>query len=356
MKLHVKPSAGRLMFALLASLLISILFIGCANSAEGSHEVTFWSSDTAVLDMQAFQQIVTEFEQANPTIHVKLVGQPVEAQGDNSSIVTAVRGGQPPDVYLTDRFTVNQQAATGLLTDISPYIQQDDPTLSQQYLPYAWNEVKYENGVYGLPMETDARALFYNKTLFEQAGINPDIMDPSHGPLTLSELENISFKLDKTDARGNYTQLGFVPWVDEGYAVTWALDYGANFFNNSTCQVTATEPAMIDSLTFLHDWAQRLGYQKASTFQATYLPPNAPPSQTPFFTGHVAMQLSGTWNIQLLQEYAPKLDYGITYVPVTHAGQSPFTWSGGYGLVMPKGAHNPTDAYKFPSGRVSLRR
>jgi multiple sugar transport system substrate-binding protein len=339
--------ASKLVLALLAGLIISVLFVGCSFGSEPAHTVTFWSSDTATADMQSYQRIIDAFEKINPAIHVNLVGQPAQSQGDNSSIVTAVRGGQPPDVYLTDRFTVNQQAATGLLTNISSYIQKDDPTLANNYLPYAWNEVKYEGGVYGMPMDTDARALFYNKDMLKQAGIDPSILDASHGPIMLDQLEQIASKLTKTDARGNYTQLGLVPWADEGYALTWALDYGANFFNNSTCQFTATEPAMIKALTFLQDWAKKLGYQKVNTFEATYQPPNAPPSESPFFTGHVAMEINGTWNVSSLKTYAPKINYGVTYIPVTTPGQQPFTWSGGFGLVMPTGAQNPTDAYRF---------
>ena len=79
-------------------------------------------------------------------------------------------------------------------------------------MPYAWNEVAYEGHPYGLPLDTDARAIFYNKDMVRQAGIDPSLLDPSRGPMSLDQFKQIALKLNKKDAHGNYTQVGFVPW------------------------------------------------------------------------------------------------------------------------------------------------
>ena len=59
------------------------------------------------------------------------------------------------------------------------------------------------------------------------------------------------------------------------------------------------------------------------------------------------MMISGNWDIASLHEYAPNLNYGLTYLPVAKQRDKPFTWSGGFGLVMPIGALNSAGGYRF---------
>jgi ABC-type glycerol-3-phosphate transport system substrate-binding protein len=330
---------------LLFLFLISLLLAACEFTPRDPHEVIYWTADVGDISIKAENAIVAAFNKANPDVHVKLV--PLPGGSDTTTLLTAVRGGTGPDVYYIDRFTVSQQAAIGLLQDLKPFIDKEGVDLGKNYLPFAWDETLYRNHPYALPLHTDARGLYYNKDVFRAAGIDPDIMDPSHGPITIDQLRDISFKINKLNSRGTFDRIGFVPWMDQASHTTWGIDFGAKFFDPKTCQVTPTEPAMERALQFQYDWATKLTREKVDTFFATYQPENAPPTQNPFYSGNLAMTLSGNWMIASLQEYAPKVDYGITYIPVEKAGDKPSTWSGGFALVMPTGAHNPTGAYRF---------
>jgi multiple sugar transport system substrate-binding protein len=342
LRILIKP--GLLLLALCA---MSSLITACSFGARDSHEVLFWTSITDDIDMAAEQQIVAAFEKQNPDLHVKIVGEPTQGTGDATALITAVRGGTPPDVYLIDRYTVSQQASIGLLTNLQPFIQKNNPDLPKQYENFAWQETQYEGGTYALPMDTDARAMYYNKDLLKQAGIDPSVFDPSNGPLTIDQVMNYSQKLAKTDSKGNYTQLGLIPWSGQAFHTTWALNFGGKFFDPKTCQIVANEPAMLQTMQDFQQWAKEMNYSKVDTYLATYQPPNAPPSQTPFLTGHLALAIDGNWNLASIQQYAPKLNYGVTYMPVENKGDKPFTWSGGFSLVMPSGAANQDGAFKF---------
>ncbi|EFH82368.1 ABC transporter substrate-binding protein [Ktedonobacter racemifer] len=333
--------------SLLLLLLFSVAISACGFGQSDSHEVVFWTSVNDDIDISAENQIVAAFEKENPDLHVRIVSKPSPSTGDATALITSVRGGTPPDVYLVDRFTVSQYAAIGLLTDIQPFVKQDGGTLGNNYLPFAWKEASYRGDSYGLPMDTDARGMYYNKDLLRQAGIDPGLFDPSHGPMTVDEVMSIARKMDKTDAKGNYTELGLIPWSGQGFHATWGLDFSAKFFNDKTCQVTPTEPGFETAFRYFQQWSRELDYNKVDTFLATYQPPNAPPSQTPLFTGHLGMSVDGNWTLSSIQQYAPKLNYGITYLPVLHKGDAPFTWSGGFSLVMPQGAHNTGAGWKF---------
>jgi ABC-type glycerol-3-phosphate transport system substrate-binding protein len=333
--------------SLIVLLFISTLLTACQiGQARDPHEVVYWTTDTGNIGIKAQRDVVRAFERANPDIHVKLVLMP-GGTGNNTTLLTAVRGGTGPDVYWMDRFEVSQMAAIGLLKDLKPLIEKHDPGLEDQFLPFAWQETLYKGDPYALPTNTDDRALLYNKDVLRKAGVDPGILDPSHGPVTFDTIRRITLKVDHLNARGSFDRIGFIPWYDQGSPTTWAIAYGARFYNVRTCEVTPTEPAMIASLQFMYDWASIMSRNKVDTFFETFQPDNAPPSQNAFFSGQLAMVVTGNWFLQNIQEYAPGLNYGVTYLPVPHTVQVPYTWSGGFSLAIPNGAHNTEGAYRF---------
>src|SRR5688572_24388716 len=80
-------------------------------SAQDATEVVFWTEHTEP-DLSAMQMIVDNFNAENADVQVSLV-QVVGDETDITKLMTAVRGGVGPDIYLLDRFTVAQRAAEG---------------------------------------------------------------------------------------------------------------------------------------------------------------------------------------------------------------------------------------------------
>ncbi len=105
-------------------------------------------------------------------------------------------------------------------------------------------------------------------------------------------------------------------------------------------------------------WAKQFGYSATDAFAATYQPPGSPPQQSLFYTGKVGLQIDGNWAVEALKDYAPKVHYGVTYLPVPRKGDPPASWSGGFGMSIPSGAANPDGAWKFiryASGPIGQR-
>ena len=331
----------------LSLFLLMLLFNSCSlTKVRDAHEVLYWTTMTDPVMMSIQQKIIKVFEQENPDLHVRMVGMPTGSTGDATALITSVRSGSPPDVYLLDRFTVDQQASIGLLTNLASYVGREKK-LAQSYLPFAWNEASYQGSPYALPIQTDARVLYYNKDLLRRAGIDPDLLNPAHGPITIDALMALAQRVNRFDARGNYTQMGFIPWAGQGQFATWSLNMGARYFDPHTCQLTLTEPAIMLTYQDYAHWSKELNYAKVDTFLATYQPPNAPPGQAPFLTGHLALSIDGNWNTNGMRLYAPTLNYGVTYLPVVRKGERSTTWSGGFALVMPSGAPNAGAGYRF---------
>ena len=331
------------------SLLAISSFLWFAGGAYAQTEIKFWlNSSLGANEKNAYQKAADEFSRKNPKFKVNVEVVP-GSETDVAKLMTAVRSGAGPDIAVVDRFTIAQRASSGLPVDLTPMIKKEGKDLSQEYSEGPWKEVLYQNKVYALPTNTDARVLFYNKQLLKEAGIDPSEFDPAKGPMDPKHFQEIAFKLNQTDSSGAYTRIGFVPWLEQGWGYTWGYAFGGSFFDFATCKVTATDPGVVKGYQFLYDWAKALDPKKARTFVDTYWQwPSVgtlPDAQMPFFTGRVAFVISGNWIFATMKDVAPNLDYGVTYIPAPNGVKS--TWSGGWSVAILQGSKNVEAAYQL---------
>jgi len=310
-------------------------------SARAATEVTMWSAFTAPAIDQV-RAVVDAYNKQSTGAQVKLVQVPPGDVTDVSKLMTAVRGGTGPDIYLLDRFTVAQNAATGLLEDLSSH---GADSVIGNYLPFAAQEASYNGKVWALPFDTDARALYYNKGMIKAAGEDPAQLDQSKGPVTWDTVAGIAAKLNKQDSNGNYTQMGFVPWMNQGWHYTYGFSWGGKFFDYAKCEVSPDDPPIVDAFTWVQNYCKGLGADKVNAFGNASMQPNFDQSQHPFYLGTLAMQITGDWVIAQMAQYAPSIDYGITWMPTPKTGDASVTWAGGWSLVIPTGAKNVDDAW-----------
>jgi multiple sugar transport system substrate-binding protein len=313
--------------------------------------VKFWTSHTPP-DSDVLAHIVEAFNTANPAICVKMTIVP-GAETDVAKLLTAIRGGVAPDVYMADRFTVPQRAAEGVLAKLPDAVA----GTSSQYLPFAWAETQYKGGTYALPFDTDARALWYNIDMIKAAGQDPAQLDITKGAPTIATVTKIADAINKKDASGNYTTMGWMPAgpgaggnpgaFDQGWHYTWGFDYGGKFADLTACKVTPQDPGVVAGYQFMYDWAKAHDPQAVARWVTTNLPPNPPAAQNPFWTGKLAMTISGDWRISEQQKYAPTGHYAFTYIPVPKAGDPTSTWAGGWSMALIPNSTVADQAVKF---------
>jgi len=212
---------------------------------------------------------------------------------------------------------------------------------------FAWAEANFKGKPYALPFDTDTRALYYRKDLLQAAGVDISALDPSKGPPTIDMIRTMANKVNhKTN--GAYDVIGFIPWINQGWHYTWGFVYGGSFFNSGSCKVTPDDPKIVQAYTdMFQNWSKALGVDAVQTFISSYAPPNQPTQQDPFLTGHLGFVVTGDWVLGQIATYVPNLNYGVTYIPVPHAGDQPATWAGGWSMVIPKGAKNASGGYEF---------
>ncbi|HEX7056426.1 MAG TPA: extracellular solute-binding protein, partial [Bacilli bacterium] len=146
-------------------------------------ELTFWG-DWGGEGQKQFETMVDAFNKSQDRIRVKYVLQ----QDMITKFLTAATSGGSPDILFWDRWRTALYAPKHVLHPIDELMQRDGINAADYY-EQSLKELSYNGKLYGLPLTVDARALFYNKKLLDQAGVKP--------PTSWDELEAAAKKLTK---------------------------------------------------------------------------------------------------------------------------------------------------------------
>src|SRR5918911_1113985 len=139
-------------------------------------------------------QEVNAFNKTHKTIRVNLTTVTAGGGGGistNQKLLAAITGGNPPDAAYIDRPTISiPWGIQGALTPLNTYIEKDR-FKADNYLAAAWDDSVFKGHVYALPMEADPGGLlWWNKDLFEKAGL-----DPNKPPRYIDELDTSAVRL-----------------------------------------------------------------------------------------------------------------------------------------------------------------
>jgi multiple sugar transport system substrate-binding protein len=339
----VKGAAGAGALAAAGSAVFAVPMV----NAQEKGAVTFWTthSDTG---FDALTKIGEEFNAQSQTSVVEVIQRPPADVSDSASLITAVRGGEGPDVYLLDRFIVAERAAQGLLQDLGPMMDAagDNRDLTEKYVSFAAAEATYADTPYALPFDTDVRGLFYNKGLLTEAGVDLAPFDSANGPMTFDALAEAVAVVD-VDNGDNYDRLGFVPYFGQGFHYAWGFAFGGEFFDYEACQVTPDNEKVLQASQWVYDYCERYGADKLFAFVQNAIRTGAAPTDSPFVQGRLATMLNGNWMFANFRTYQPDDDIGYTFTPVPNEGDPSYTMAGGWSGVVPQGAKNPEGGYEF---------
>ncbi len=302
--------------------------------ADGKVEIDFWTFWGSETRRPIIEKIISDFNASQDRIIVKHTYLPF---GDIwTKNLAAVAAGNPADVIINDYANVNLRASKNQNTNLTPYLQKDN--IEANFYPELWKNVLYNNEAYALPFNTDTRMLYYNKTAFKEAGL-----DPNHPPQTWAELEEYAQKLDKKSG-DTYQQVGFYPlWGDFGID-SWLIngDNGQGYFDDNN-QTTINTPGKVDTLKWLLSWQDRLGRQTVDAMKAEF----GNGQSDAFISGKVAMYIqTGTYNTQL-EEFGKDLDFGVAPIPERESGSGHWSSGGGFVVEIPRGAKHPAEAWEF---------
>ena len=325
-----------------AMLLPSITVQARSHSAD-QVTINYWYAGGGA-PLKAANKVAQLFMKTHPTIHVVVTGVPIpsNAIATNQKLMTAVLSGSPPDVAYMDGGVITSWGARNALTAVDPYVTTSGIKPSD-YDKAHWDGTQWAGHTWGLPMEDDGIGfLYWNKDLFKKAGL-----DPEKPPTTIAQLDQTIDKLT-IKKNGKYAQIGMIPWLGVGqYLALWGGAFGGSWYDQKTHKITADSPGLVKALTWEVGWAKKLDIANVDTFVSGF----TSSINDAFISGHVAMVADGVWRVGSLEQYAPKMHWGISYLPSPDGHKSLYV-AGEY-VVMPKGSKHPKEAFelmKFMSG------
>ncbi len=306
------------------------LTLALATSAQAQTEITYllWGSPQEGV---VWNRIAASFEAAHPDINVTVEVADWDSYWEKLRVQMA--GGTPPDVFAMDAPLYPDWQSRGVLLNLQPYIDAD-PAMMEGVYPITLEAYKTADGMFGLPRDFQTIVLYYNKDMFDAAGV----AYPSD-TWTYADLRDAAKKLtlDK-DGDGSTDQWGF--W-DGGYdmepfwgPLVWA--HGGDVINAAEGKTLIASPEATAAFQVMSDmW---LVDKSMPTEQQL-----AQYGWDGFLSGVAAMGVSGHWSVPEYSTVAFKWD--IAPMPMGPAGRATEVNSAGF--VIAKDSKNPDAAWAF---------
>ncbi|MBN2472156.1 MAG: extracellular solute-binding protein [Anaerolineae bacterium] len=154
-------------------LLVAALILPTALVGAQGDEVTirWWHIATAEADAAVFQDIADAYMEMNPNVNIEITI--LENEAFKSQLTTVIQAGDPPDLFQSwGGGVLWAYAENGMLRDISADLEGE--WYDSFAAPAAVELFGMDGEYYGVPWRWGAVGMFYNKALFEQAGLDPE--------------------------------------------------------------------------------------------------------------------------------------------------------------------------------------
>jgi multiple sugar transport system substrate-binding protein len=289
-------------------------------------KLSIWGSD---LDTQVYQNRLDLFTAKNPDIKVELIYIPSDY---SQKVQTMIAGGTAPDIIQLSE-DVHSYSSKGQIISLNDFVAKDNLDLKARYGETGGLTTAYSmNGnLYAMPDRGGALILYYNKDMFDAAGLSYPTKD-----WTWVEFLDATQKLTIRDG-DTVTQYGFAAggwwpwWMSFIY-----MNGGAVLDANG--QPVANSPEAVEAIQFYNDLVYK--YEVApSPEDYANLGTNSP---DPLFAqGKVAMSTTGFWGIGGLKDATFNWDIAPLFKNKKNA-----TVVFGSGFAISKDCQNPEAAWK----------
>ncbi|MCB1970273.1 MAG: extracellular solute-binding protein [Geminicoccaceae bacterium] len=278
-----------------------------------AQEISFWSWRQE--DKPVYEELIADFEAANPGIHVQFQGY--EASNYATILSTALSADQGPDAMMVRAYGAFETVAgAGYLMPLS---EREVPGLANMPQAAVNAETLRSDGkVYGVPFASQTMLVIYNKAIYDQLGLGV--------PQTWDELLANAKAIQDAGifAFGNGTATA---WQNETIvsALTSSI-IGRGFFEDiQNDKTTFEDPRFIGGLEAL---------KQVSTFFPTgFTGLDYASSQQLFASGMAAMFAGGSFELANFKSQNPDLDLGIFAAPGRNADDERLVgifYDGGY--------------------------
>ncbi|MFJ7974509.1 ABC transporter substrate-binding protein [Peribacillus sp. NPDC096379] len=315
---------------LFTSILLVILLAACNNSGstsstdnkntEGKVVIKIWdylSPDSSSSKEQ--NALIEQYEKENPKIKFERTYIPFADL--KTKLLQGIAGNDLPDIVVIDNPDHQSFSEAGVFADITKEIE--DWGQADKYYPGAIESAKLNDKYYGIPNNSNALAIYYNKDLFKQAGINEI-------PQTWEQFAETAKKLSTGDVKGfamagkrsEESTFQFLPFI-------WQTGADLDSFDS---------PEAKKAMSFIQNLVKEgsLSKNMINWDQTDVL--------VQFQTQKAAMMENGPWQIPTLKEKSKDLNWSVFLMPEDKVSASVL---GGENWAITANSKNKKEAWDF---------
>ncbi|WP_062228004.1 ABC transporter substrate-binding protein [Aureimonas frigidaquae] len=260
-------------------------------------------------------ELADRFKEKHPGVTVRFETIPVSDYTQKLSF--QVGGGNAPDVAWMMEDAAPAFVDAGILMDLGPTLAAYPDYDLADYTDLSMALWRDGDAVWGIPFSTSPFLIFYNKDMFDKAGLEDPMQLAKKGAWTMDAFQDSARKL----VAANPGKWGFEFKDGEGYGarMTHALlpsirAYGGDLWQDGTCGLDS--PAAVRAVQQLHDMI---------FVDRTIVPPG---EQGDYFSGNSAMTVNQISRVSKMPEAG--FNWGIAPLPSGPDGEAPVIGQAGF--------------------------
>lgn len=296
---------------------------GEAKTSTGPVEVVVWNQYTIKEQVAFYDSLLQEYNKSQDKIKLTQVNFPFQEYAA-SKLATAFATGAGPDIFETSPAFIGQYIDSGVCLPLNDYITKE---MYDDFIDNAFYDSSRGDVIYGIPINADIVALYYDVDVLKNAGVNP--------PKTWQELLDAAVKLN-TDTCAGYTfDLTKGAWQNFTF-FPFVWQQGGELFRDGKALLNSTE--VVNALQFWRDLLDSGGVNEK---------PSRPVADISIIgDGETAMQICGSWSIPSLEKNYPDRKIEPVPLPIPDGGK-PASVAGGWRWMVNKNGKAPEEAAKF---------
>lgn len=305
---------------------LATLLVLTLASAQSTVVWSFWGDPGELPPNDA---VIEAFEAAHPDIKIEKQHAPWGSYFDR--IQTQMAGGTAPDVMFLNN--IPSYASRGVLMPL------DDMIAASGFDTSGYNDqllriFSYDGKVYGFPRDNDTTVLYYNKDLFDEAGVAYPTADWSW-----DDLREAAKALTRQDDRGRTLQYGLA--LEKNKYPLWVYQNGGRVFDDPirATDFLMDEPEAVEAIQFVADLINEDG--SVPSFDAMQ---QLGSTTELFSTGRVAMVMTNAARVPTFS--GADFAWDVAPLPAGPTGIRANTL-GGAGYVMSVNSEDPDAAWRF---------
>ena len=290
-----------------------------AQTASGTINFYYWDGGQT----EAVENLISLFKEQHPQIEVIPTQIPTSEYW--TKLQTSLPNGTGPDVFWMN-MTAPDYFNAGLLYDMGERIKADNVDMSV-FPSLLTNLYIQGEAVYAIPKDYDGIALFYNKAVFDEMGLEY----PKDG-MSWDELSELAQKATNDQHYGFVAQnAGNVCYQDFIYSNGGRISAA----DSAGCEIN--QPEAVEAIQYLHDMMYKTKVSPTYSEQLEFSPNDM------FVSGQAAMITAGSWKMTNFAENLGE-DLGICTMPVA---KTPAITASGLGYCINAASANIDASWEF---------